>query len=92
MTEKSERHVWHQTERGWRKGDKIIPFESMTDKELKKLKKFLQYREMQVLGKAWVIADKLKELNDEAISRGLKIKDLKNAISKSDYSDLKVKD
>ena len=87
MTAKSERTVWHQTERGWKKGDKIIPFESMTDKELKKLKKFLQYRELQLLNKAWVIADKIKELSEEATSRGLILKDMNHAVSRSNHSE-----
>ncbi len=87
MTTKSERSVWHETERGWKKDGKIISFESMSNKELKKLKKFLQYRETQLLNKAWVMADKIKELSEEALSRGLMIKDLNHAYSKSNNSE-----
>ncbi len=79
MTRKSERHVWHETERGWKKDGKIIPFESMSNRDLKKLKRFMQYRELQLLNKAFVIGDKLRELEAEADKRGMVIKDVNTA-------------
>ncbi len=76
MNTKIERHVWHETEHGWKKDGKIIPFKSMSNRELKKLKRFMQYRELQLLNKAFVMNDKLHELEAEAKARDLVIKDV----------------
>ncbi len=79
MTNEStqKRFTWCEPEAGWKgKEGKITSFQEMSEAQLNKYYKLSQHKEMVYSNKSYVFADKAKEIEAEAKSRGFSLKGL----------------
>lgn len=72
----SNQFVWASSEKGWMVNGKIVPFSEMSNRQLKRIYRLVQYKEQQYMNKSFVMNDKGGEIRDEADSRGISLKDM----------------
>lgn len=67
----------------WFEGDKYIPIKDMTDVHLQRAKMFAQKKELFYFNMGNVFAGLIEKLDEEALSRGVTLKDKENVYFKN---------